>query len=73
VQFPADLYRKIQKYIKVRRRQLTRSGVKHDNALFLSCNGLALALSSINYVLEKYNLRPHDGAVKLTSRLRSMR
>ena len=59
--FPVDLYRKIKKYIKTHRRQLKKTGVNDNQALFLSHRGCQLSLFSVNYILKQYGLKPHDG------------
>ncbi len=59
--FPVELYRKIKQYKKTHRRKLKKEGVNDGKALFLSNRGSPLGLTSVNYVLNKYGLRPHDG------------
>lgn len=59
--FPVELYRKIKQYKKTHRRKLKKEGVHDERALFLSIRGRPLGLTSVNYVLNKYGLRPHDG------------
>ncbi|MAP20431.1 MAG: tyrosine-type recombinase/integrase [Pseudomonadota bacterium] len=59
--FPSALYRKIKTYIKAHRKKLKKTCSKGEKALFLSGRGRALGLSSINYILAGYGLRPHDG------------
>lgn len=60
-QFPVSLYRKIKQYIKTHRRKLKKQGVSDEKALFLSKRGSPLGLTSVNWVLNKYGLKPHDG------------
>lgn len=59
--FPVELYRKIKQYNKTHRRKLKKSNVQDEKALFLSCRGLPLGLTSVNFILNKYGLKPHDG------------
>lgn len=61
VPFPVGLYKKIKMYIRTHRTKLLKEGIKDERALFLSNTGRPLCLTSVNYVLKQYELRPHDG------------
>ncbi len=69
VKFPKELYNELVRYVKRARKLLKKPGV-NSNALFLSQKtGKKLENRSINFIFEKYGVRPHDGrSVGLTER-----